>query len=67
MNRKLNLFAAAIVLTGGLTLARPAQATMAALPDFKLRACCSTADQKQFCCFEGGDGCRITAAGCTRV
>jgi len=67
MDRKLNLFAAAIVMAGGLTFARPAQATMALVPDFTLRACCSTADQKQFCCFEGGDGCRITAAGCTRV
>lgn len=66
MNPKLNLFAAAIVMAGGLTLARPAQATMK-VPDIVLRACCSSADQKQFCCFEGGDGCRITASGCTRV
>lgn len=67
MNRKLNLFAAAIVMAGGLTFARPAQATMTLTPDFTLKACCSSADNKQFCCFEGGDGCRITAAGCTRV
>lgn len=66
MNRKLNLFAAAIVMAGGLMFARPAQATMT-VPEIVLRACCSSADQKQFCCFEGGDGCRITAAGCTRV
>lgn len=66
MNRKLNLFAAAIVMAGGLTFARPAQATMT-VPEIVLRACCATADNKQFCCFEGGDGCRISAAGCTRA
>lgn len=64
---KLNLFAAAVVMSGSLTLARPAQATMATLPDFKLRSCCSTADQKQFCCFEGGSGCHISAGGCVRA
>ena len=67
MNRKLNLFAAAIILAGGLSFARPAQATMVQFPDLSYRACCNSADGKQFCCFEDGSGCRITATSCTRI
>ncbi|HEY0038330.1 MAG TPA: hypothetical protein VGB66_16640 [Longimicrobium sp.] len=67
MNRKINLFAAAIIMAGGLSFARPAQATMVLLPDLKIRACCSSLDSRQFCCFEGGSGCRIDAGGCQRV
>jgi hypothetical protein len=67
MNRKINLFSTAIIMSGGLLFARPVQATMMLLPDLTTRACCSSADNKQFCCFEGGYGCRIDASGCHRV
>lgn len=64
MNLKLNLFAAALIVAGGLSMTRPAHATMV---DVRLRSCCSTMDQKQYCCFYGGDGCRITSTGCVKV
>ncbi|HEX8392658.1 MAG TPA: hypothetical protein VF665_09920 [Longimicrobium sp.] len=70
MKRTLDALAFAVVFTGGLSFTRPAEATMLRNPlDVSpvYRACCTSADKQNFCCVEGGGGCRINATGCIRV